>query len=221
MKDPIRILLVDDHTLVRDGLSSILSHVDGISICGSCSTGEEAIGMARTLSPDVVLMDIMMRGMTGIEATRWLKEQDSKVRVILISMEVKKEYVTTGIKSGIDGYLPKDVSKNILVEAIHKVHAGERYFNEAVTTLIFEDFYNQEKAGVRRDRKISDGLTKRELEILEHVAQGVGNKEVAERLFISVKTVETHKTHILDKLGLKNTSELIKYAIKNNIISIE
>ena len=113
MKDPIKVLVVDDHTLVRDGLSSILSHVDGITICGSCSTGEEAIGLARTLNPDVVLMDIMMRGMTGIEATRWLKEQNAQIKVILISMEVKKEYVTTGIKSGIDGYLPKDVSKNI------------------------------------------------------------------------------------------------------------
>lgn len=221
MKERIKILLVDDHTLMREGLSSILMHSEGITICGTSSTGEEAIGLARTLRPDVVLMDIVMKGMTGIEATRWIKEQDSKIKVILISTEVKKEFVAAGIKSGIEGYIPKDASKEILLDAIRTVHSGGRYFTEAITTLIFEDFYTSEKNGKKREQKISEGLTKRESEVLELVAQGIGNKELGERLFISVKTVETHKTHILDKLGLKNTTELIKYAIKHNIISIE
>jgi DNA-binding NarL/FixJ family response regulator len=186
-----------------------------------CSTGEEAIGLARTLTPDIILMDIVMKGMTGIEATRWIKEQDNNIKVILLSTEVKKEFVAAGIKSGIDGYIPKDASEDILLLAIRTVQSGERYFTEAITKLIFEDFYEHEKSGKKRDRKITEGLTKRESEILQLVAEGIGNKEVGERLFISVKTVETHKTHILDKLGLKNNTELIKYAIKNNIISID
>src|SRR4051812_18194224 len=132
MKNNIKVLLVDDHTLVRDGLSSILAHTDGIIICGSCATGEEAVGLSRTLKPDVVLMDIIMKGMTGIEATRWIKEQNSVVKIILISMEVKKEFVAAGIQSGIDGYLPKDASKSMLLDAIRTVHEGGRYFDDAI-----------------------------------------------------------------------------------------
>ncbi len=221
MKKDITVLLVDDHTLVREGFSSILSHTEGIRICGSCASGEEAIGLTRTLHPDVVLMDIVMSGMTGIEATRWIKEQDSKIKVILLSMEVRKDFVSAGIKAGIDGFLPKDSSKDMLVEAIQTIYQGERYFTEAITKLIFEDFYLQEKSGKKRSRQLSEGLTARENEVLEFIALGISNKDTADKLFISVKTVETHKMHILDKLGLKNKSELTIYAIKHNIISIE
>lgn len=221
MKKEIKVLLVDDHRLVQEGIASILEQTDGIIICGKCASGEEALGLVRELSPHVVLMDIVMKGMNGIEATRWIKEQNSATKVILISTEVKKEFVSAGIKSGIDGYIPKDVSKETLFEAIQKVCNGERYFTDAITKLIFEDYYLVEKGTKKRERKITPGLTDRESEILQLVAEGVGNKEVSERLFISVRTVETHKTHILDKLGLKNTTELIKYAIKHNIISID
>ncbi len=221
MKKEIKIVLVDDHRLVQEGIASLLEQTEGIAICGKCASGEEAIDLVRSLNPDVVLMDIMMKGMTGIEATRWIKEQNSTTKVILCSTEVKKEFVSAGIKSGIDGYIPKDASKETLLEAIQKVCEGERYFTEAITKLIFEDFYLAEKGEKKRERKFAEGLTDRESEILKLVAEGVGNKEIGERLFISVRTVETHKTHILDKLGLKNATELIKYAIKNNIISID
>jgi DNA-binding NarL/FixJ family response regulator len=221
VKKEIKIVLVDDHRLVQEGIASILEQIEGISICGRCASGEEAIDLVRSLNPDVVLMDIVMKGMTGIEATRWIKEQNSNTKIILISTEVKKEFVSAGIKSGIDGYLPKDSSKETLLEAIQKVCNGERYFTDAITKLIFEDYYLGAKGGKKREHKITEGLTDRENEILALVAEGVGNKEIGERLFISVRTVETHKTHILDKLGLKNTAELIKYAIKHNIISID
>jgi DNA-binding NarL/FixJ family response regulator len=217
----IRILLVDDHRLVQEGIASILEQTKGITICGKCSSGEEAIDAVRSLQPDVVLMDIMMKGMTGIEATRWIKEQNNTAKVILCSTEVRKDFVSTGIKSGIDGYIPKDASKEMLLEAIEKVYHGERYFTEAITKLIFEDFYLAEKGQKKREQKVTEELTGRESEILALVAEGLANKEISERLFISVRTVETHKTHILDKLGLKNTAELIKYAIKHNIISLD
>ncbi len=217
----IDILVVDDHTMVRDGLTSILNQLNDIRVVGSCSSGEEAISLARTINPHIIIMDVVLKGMTGIEATRWIKEQDASVKIILISGEVKKEFVAAGIRSGIDGFLPKDASTDLLLLAINTVKSGGKYFTEAITTLIFEDFYSKEKTGKKRERKITEGLTKRESEVLELVAQGIGNKEIGERLFISVKTVETHKGHILDKLGLKNTSELIRYAIKNNIISID
>ncbi len=215
----IKVLLVDDHTLMRDGVSSMLKEVDDFEIVGALSSGEEAVGSFRTFSPDVILMDIVMKGMTGIEATRWIKERDSKVKVILLSMEVKKDFLKAGIQSGIDGYLPKDVDKETLVKAIREVHNGGKFFNDAITALIFDDFYQREKATNQNQVHLkTTDLTKREQEVLTLVASGKSNKEVAEELFISIKTVETHKTHILDKLGLKNTAELVKYAIKKGLI---
>lgn len=214
----IRLFLVDDHTLMRDGIISMLSDCEDINVVGSSPTGEEAISQIQELKPDVVLMDIMLRGMTGIEATRWIKEQDQSVKVILVSMEVKKEFLSAGIQCGINGYIPKDTDKETMIEAIRTVYGGERYFTEAITKLVFEDFYVHEKLKNPETTRLPNDLTKREYEVLGLVAMGKGNKEIAESLFISVKTVETHKGHILEKLGLKNSAELIKYAIKNNIV---
>jgi DNA-binding NarL/FixJ family response regulator len=218
----IKVLLVDDHTLVRDALAIMLRQVDDIQVVGALSSGEDAVSKVNILAPDVILMDIMLKGMTGIEATRWIKERNSKIKIILLSMEVKKEFVTAGIQSGIDGYLPKDVEKNILLDAIRMAYQGGKYFNEAITSLVFEDFYKKEKSTLQTEErlKVTD-LTKREREVLALVANGKSNKEVADQLFISTKTVDTHKTHILDKLGLKNTAELVKYAIKNKLIPME
>jgi DNA-binding NarL/FixJ family response regulator len=216
----IKILLVDDHSLMREGMVAMLRDVEDIEIVGSIASGEEAVNLVDQVKPDIILMDIMLKGMTGIEATRWIKERSPSIKIILISMEVSKDYISAGIKSGVDGYLHKDSEKATLIDAIRMVHHGGRYFNEAITSLVFEDFYKHEKTGKPKEKKISQDLTKREHEILELVAEGKSNREVGETLFISVKTVETHKTHILEKLGLRNTAELVKYAIKNNIIPL-
>lgn len=213
------VLLVDDHRLIREGIQSMISTTDDIQVVGSVSSGEEAINEVSRLEPDVILMDIMMGGMSGIEATRWIKENSKTVKIILVTMEISKEYVSASITAGVDGYLPKDVDKEMLLGAIRTVQAGGIFFNEAIMKLVFEDFYSHEK--LKKVTKLPDELTKREYEILGLVANGKTNKEVAELLFISIKTVETHKTHILEKLGLRNTAELIKYAIKNKIISVE
>jgi DNA-binding NarL/FixJ family response regulator len=220
MNQASRILLVDDHTLVREGIASLLRSVDGIEVVGGLSSGEQAVNEFANYKPNVILIDIMMGGMTGLEATRWIKEQDSSVKVIIISSEIKKEFVSAGIKCGIDGYLPKDVDKATLVEAIQSVMQNKKYFNAAITNLVFEDFYSSESTG-KKIKKSSIDLTERENQVLEQVASGKSNQEVAEALFISTKTVETHKANILGKLGLKNTAELVKYAIKNNIIDLE
>ena len=218
----IKVMIVDDHRLLRDGLEALLTQADDIDIVGSVPSGEQAISVFHSLKPDVILMDIMMGGMTGIEATRWIKEQDQNVKVILISSEIKKELVTAGIQCGIDGYLPKDVDSNVLGEAIRTVRNGGRYFNEAITNLVFEDFYQKKKLTNTQGKvTLPNDLTKREQEVLALVASGKSNQEVADDLFISMKTVDTHKNHILDKLGLKNTAELVKYAIKNKLISLD
>lgn len=218
--EKMKVLLTDDHKLIRDGISAMLSNLPDIEIIGSVGSAEEAINAVRESRPDVVLMDIMMRGMTGIEASRWIKEIDPTIRVLIVSMEISKEYVSAGIKAGIDGYVPKDVDREDLATAIRTVHRGEKYFNDAIMKLVFENFYTSEKLK-SSERRLPHELTKREYEILGLVATGKSNREVAETLFISIKTVETHKTHILEKLGLRNTAELVKYAIRNKIISAD
>lgn len=221
-RSKITVLIVDDHRLLRDGLTVLLNQSEDIQVVGSLSTGEEAISVFPSLRPDVILMDIMMDGMNGLEATRWIKEQDKEVKVILISSEIKKELITAGIQCGIDGYLPKDVDQDVLQEAIRTVKNGGRYFNEAITSLVFEDFYLKKKITTPHGKlMLPNDLTRREQEVLALLASGKRNQEVADDLFISIKTVDTHRTHILDKLGLKNTAELVKYAIKTKLISLD
>lgn len=218
----ITVLLVDDHTILREGMASLLASAGDIEVVGMASSGEEAVNLVPELNPAVVLMDIVMGGMNGLEATRWIKEQNAAVKIIIISSEVTREYVTQGIKCGIDGYLPKDANREAVITAIRTVVEGKQFFDEAITKLIFEDYYSREKDGRRRPNKsVGTGLTRREYEIIEQVASGKSNQEVADALFVSVKTVETHKKNILDKLGLKNSLQLVRYAIKNNIISLD
>lgn len=217
--EKIKIVIADDHELIRDGIEAMVQSTPDIEVIGMVSSGEDAVNMTRTNKTDVVLMDIMMPGMNGIEATRWIKELDSTIRIIIVTMEISKSYVSAAIRAGVDGYLPKDTGKKNLMDAIRCVYKGERYFNEAIKKLIFEDFYSVAK--IKSPQKnMPDKLTKREMDVLTMVASGKSNKLIGEVLFISVKTVETHKTHILGKLGLNNNGELIRYAIKNNIISI-
>ena len=215
----LKLILVDDHQLLLEGVASMLQNIDYVKIIAKASSGEEAINLAGELQPDIILMDIMMQGMNGIEATRWIKEQNSLVKIILLSSEVTEEYVTTAVKAGVDGYLPKNANKNMLLQALNTVKSGDKYFSQTITNIILESFYKQQS---NKESKVSgrSDLTQREKEVLEHVAEGKSNQEVADDLFISVKTVETHKTNILSKLGLRNTAELVKYAIKNKFIEI-
>jgi DNA-binding NarL/FixJ family response regulator len=218
--EKINVLLVDDHRILRDGIASILASVPDIQVLGGLGSGEELINEFENFKPDIILMDIVMQGMNGIEATRWVKEQ-SDCKVIIISSEIRKDYISLGIKCGIDGYLPKNVDKETLINAIRTVKSGGKFFNEAIANLIFDDFYKGQQSPEAKPRKLSPDLTKRENEVLKLITSGKNNQEVADLLFISTKTVETHKANILEKLGLRNTAELVKYAIKNNLISLD
>lgn len=220
--DKIKVLIVDDHRLVREALVALLTKADDIEIAGSAASGEEAISIVPSVEPDVILMDIMMGGMSGLEATRWIKEQNRKIKVVIISSEISKQFLTVGIQCGIDGYLPKDVGQHDLIEAIRTVKNGGRSFSQAVTNLVFEEFFLKKRlAGVNGKVNTSGDLTKREEEVMSLVASGRSNQEIADELFISFKTVDTHRRHILAKLGLKNTAELVRFAMKNNLISLD
>jgi DNA-binding NarL/FixJ family response regulator len=214
----INIVIVDDHALLRQGISMLLQDVEDFEVVKILSSGEEAVNLPQSENVDIFLMDIVMKGMTGIEAARWIKENQPGIKIILISSEVSKEFISLGLKSGIDGYLPKDVEKDELVIAIRQVIGGQRYFNHTVTALVFEDFYMQKTEGKGLPSVTSNELTRRQNEILKLIASGKSLRQIADELFISVKTVETHKLHIQDKLGLTNTAQLVRYAIENKII---
>jgi DNA-binding NarL/FixJ family response regulator len=218
MKSKIRLAIVDDHGLLRQGIQSLLQEAEDIEIVATAASGEEAVTILATHKPDVYLMDIVMRGMSGIEAARWIKEQSPETKIILISSEVSKEFIGAGIKAGISGYLPKDSSREMVIDAIHTVFGGNSYFSPEVTALVFQDFYLKEKDGKGLPKKKTTELSKREEEVLVLIASGKSLREIADELFISVKTVETHKQHIQDKLGLKNTALLVKYAIEHKLI---
>jgi DNA-binding NarL/FixJ family response regulator len=215
----VRILLVNNHRLFREGLAAILNQVDGLEIVGGLSSGEELVNFFERYTVDLILMDIMMGGpINGLEVTRWLKENVPSVKVIIVTSQLNKDMVTLGIRYGIDGYLPKDAGKDVLIESIKSVTAGEKYFKEPITHLIFDDYYKKEKGSALKRSKTARTLTKREMEVLEKVADGKANREIAQMLGISIKTVETHKSHILAKLGLRNTAQLVKYAVKNEMV---
>jgi DNA-binding NarL/FixJ family response regulator len=162
-----------------------------------------------------------MRGMTGIEAARWITDINPNIRIILISAEANKEFIAAGIKAGIAGYVLKDIDKEALINAIRTVIKGERYFSPDVMTIVFQDFYAQEKVEkIPGAREIKTDLTKRELEVLTLIAHGKSLKQIADELFINIKTVETHKLNIQGKLNLTNTAQLVRYAIENKIINL-
>ncbi len=216
----VKVIVVDDHGLVRQGIVSLLRESGEVEILKSVESGEEAVNYATELSPDIVIMDIVMKGMTGIEATRWIKEQNPHVKVILVSSEVNKDFIRAGLRSGMDGYLNKSTTSDVLLKAVRSVMKGEKYFGTDITSLVLEEFSSPQKSsrdGDRSEKLKGSVLSKREEEVLMLIAEGKSLKKIGEELFISVKTVETHKLHIQDKLGLTGTAQLVRYALEKKL----
>lgn len=214
----IKLLLVDDHALVRQGLENILKSIPDFTVIGSVSSGEEAINFCNEKKPDIILMDIMMNGMTGLETSKWIKDQHKEIKIILVSSEVNEELIKKAMACKANGYIPKNENKDAIIEAIRTVMNNKPYFSQDITSIVFASYF-QEQSG-EKPKKKSTALTGREEEVLERIALGLSNGEIAEELYISVKTVESHKANILSKLGLKNTADLTRYAIKNGYISL-
>lgn len=216
----IKVLIVDDHNLVRDGLVALLKLEDDIEIVGDVASGYEAIEKIKSQDVDVVLMDIIMSGMNGLEATKLIKEFNEKIEIVLLSMEANEEYIAEGIRNGAKSYLPKDISRSKLIEAIRAVYNGEKYFSDKISQIVFDSFYNKSQSKTSSIGKSGERVSKRELQIVVGLAEGKSSQEIADSLGISIKTVDTHRYNILQKLGLKNTVELIRYAIKQGLVEI-
>jgi two-component system response regulator NreC len=213
----IRILLADDHTVVRDGLRALLEKQADMTVVGEAADGRDSVRLAEEHSPDVVVMDIAMPNMNGIEATRRILAQNPNCAVVILSMHQDESYVLRSLKAGAKGYLLKDSLRGDVIDAIRTVSQGRSYLTRKVSRLLQEDYVRQmERRGIEDSY---DLLTGREREILQLVAEGKTNKEVATYLNISLTTVETHRTHILQKLGLHSIPDLILYAVRKGIIS--
>ncbi len=215
--DRIRILLADDHTVVRDGLRVLLERQPGFEIAGEAADGIEAIRLAQETSPDIVLMDIAMPLLNGIEATRRIVAKCPKIAVVILSMHYDESYIIRSLKAGARGYLVKDSAKNDLIAGIRAAHEGRSFLSPKVSRVLQDEHMRQlESKGVEDSY---DLLTDREREILQLVAEGRTNKEIANLLNISPYTIDTHRTHILQKLNLHSAPELILYAVRKGIIS--
>lgn len=215
----IRLLLVDDHAIVREGLRMLLQAQTDMEIVGEAENGKEALAQARALKPDVVVMDISMPDMDGFEATRRIKRMRPQTAVLALTIHEADEYFFEMLNAGASGYVPKRAAPVDLVSAIRAVHQGGVFLYPSVAKALVQDYLSRVEGG--GERASYDGLTNREREVLTLIAEGCLNQEIANRLVISVKTVERHRENIMRKLNLHSRTDLVKYAIRKGLIDLE
>ena len=231
----MKVLLADDHRIVREGLRSLLESQPDLEVVAEASDGRQAVEMARELGPDVVVMDVAMPQLNGIEATRQLASGDTDMKIVALSMHSDRRYVSEALKAGASGYVLKDGAFDELVSAIRAVISDRVYLSPRVAGVVVDDYVRRlpsrgsngsgalpaaEGAPPAR-RSAFDALTPREREVLQLMAEGYATKEVAHRLHVSVKTVETHRRQIMEKLDLHSVAELTKYAIREGLTTLE
>lgn len=215
----MRLLLVDDHAIVRAGLRMLLESQPDMEIVGECETGRDAVRRALELKPDVILMDIALPDIPGYEATRAVKKELPNVVILALTMHESDEYFFEMLNAGASGYVPKKAAPTELVNALRVVYGGGVYLYPSLAKTLVKDYLTRAEQG-DDNAAAFDGLTEREREVLTLIADGLSNQEVADKLVISVKTVERHRANILAKLGLHSRTELVKYAIRKGLIQV-
>jgi len=215
--NPVRIVLADDHTVMRNGLRLLLERQANLQVVGEASDGRQAVALIEKANPDVVIMDIAMPNLNGIEATRQIVTQNPRTAVAILSMHSDESYVIRALKAGARAYLLKDSAEADLLAAVRALTEGKSFFSPAISKILVEDYMRQLQSRGAEDTY--ELLTNREREILQLLAEGRTNKEVANMLNLSLYTVETHRTHILQKLNLHSVPELILYAVRKGIIA--
>jgi len=211
----IRILIADDHKIMRDGLSNLLDKEAGMEVIAEAKNGREAIRLAEQLRPDILIMDISMEDLNGMDATRQIVGKNQGTRIVALSMHADKRFVAGMFEAGAMGYLLKECAFDELLQAIRQVMSGRTYLCSMISGVVIRDY-------IQRMRKSeSSPLSPREKEILQLLAEGSTTKRIADQLKVSVKTVETHRQHIMDKLNIFSIAELTKYALKEGITSLD
>lgn len=217
--EKIRIIIADDHKLFRDGIKSLLSSEEEFQVVAEASNGAELIEQALKIESDLILTDIAMPEVNGISAAKKINESIPDLPILILSMYNSEEFIMDAIRIGAKGYLPKDVSPDELFIAIREVHNGNEYFSHSISEKVMKSFINQTRQK-SRIKSNTPSLTDREIEIVKLIAEGLLNKEIADKLNISIRTVDTHKTNIQHKLKLKSSVEIAKYAIRHDLIKI-
>ncbi len=207
----ITLFLIDDHALVRLGLSKILSRFENIKILADFSSATEALATLNQNQPDIVLCDISLPEMDGIEFTKKAKDKYPELKVIMLSSHKEEFYVLKSVEAKADGFLHKDVLENELIEAINRVHQGGSFYSQDISQIIINSFVNGDKPSIPQ-------LSAREKEVLHFLVEGLSNKEIADKLYISSKTVDNHRANILKKLNLKNNVQLVRFAIEHKLV---
>ncbi|MFC2072680.1 response regulator [Chloroflexota bacterium] len=214
--DKIKVFITDDHEVLRDGIRLLLEKTPDIEVVGEASSGEEAVAEIERLTPDVVLMDITMPGLNGLDATRQIKSRNANVRVLILTVHETDQYLAEMLDARASGYLVKSASGIELMSAIRAVARGDVYLYPSIARLFVNDFLKTDaKSGVS---STYEGLTNREKSVLRYIADDKKNKEIAEILGISIRTVQAHRTNLMDKLGAHDRTELVKYAIRKGLI---
>jgi len=212
----VKVLLVDDHAIMRDGIRALLGSNQDIKIVGEATNGKEALEKTRELAPDVIVMDIAMPGIDGLEATRVIKKDNPEVKILILTQYDSKEYVLSALKAGASGYLPKRALGTELITAIHIVFCGGSFLHPSIASVLVDHYQHQRM----QNKDPFDSLTLRQREILKLIAEGHTCKEIAAEVFISPKTVNGHRTGIMAKLGLHSHSELIKYVLHKGLLNL-
>ncbi len=215
----ISVFLADDHAVVRDGLKTLLEIEERINVVGTASDGRDALRQVNKIHPDVVIMDISMPQLNGIDATRQIIEASPDTRVIMLSMHATKEHIQRALQAGAKGYLLKDSAGAEVVAAVRSVYKGSRYLSQPVSEILIDDYLNGNQADPSSDPL--DQLSTREREILQLVVEGNSSAKIADTLCLSPKTVETYRSRIMTKINVKDMPGLVKFAIRNGIISLE
>jgi two-component system, NarL family, response regulator NreC len=210
----IRILLADDHAMLRDGVRMVLEAHPGFEVVGTADNGRDAVRLVEELRPDIAVLDVAMPDLNGLDATRAIRECCPETEVVVLSMHEGEEYLREALRAGAAGYVLKRAAAKELVGAIHAVRRGESYLDPALTRTLISDYVRQ----VERGDETPDSLTDRELEVLTLVAEGLTNRQIALKLNISIKTVQTHRANLMDKLNLHDRTELVRYAIRRGLI---
>jgi DNA-binding NarL/FixJ family response regulator len=219
MSEKIRIIVADDHRIFRKGLKSLLSEKENIEVLAEADNGDEALKAAGKYKPEIVIMDIAMPKMDGIEATRKIRERFPNTEVVVLSMHAKKAYIDQVLKAGAKGYVLKDSDEENLLSAIDTVHNGGYYLDSPVADQVLSDYFRDKSK--RELKKQSDPLSEREREVLKLLAEGHSNQEVADTLYISRKTVENHRANIVRKTGIQGQVGLTKYAVRIGLIDLD
>jgi DNA-binding NarL/FixJ family response regulator len=220
MMEKIKIFLVEDHDLVRDGLKALLTSIPDIAIIGEAANGKSLFEKLKIIQPDVMVLDISLPDISGIEITRRMSIEYPQVRILILSMYTHEDFVTGAIRAGAKGYLPKNTCRDELVRAIYSIFRGEEFFGDTISKILLKSFIRNTVEKDKEETQPDFNLSVRELEILKLYAEGFINKEIGQKLNISVRTVETHKNHIMKKLGIKSPVEMVKFAIRSKIITL-